>query len=268
MTATGPTSTDKAPPPPPSADPPTSDARASRTGRLGRFLNVGAIIAALGFVFGLVTWTIDQRAQDRADRRQARSELTGILSDLAALPRQYTPLLLEADGVLEQNLTSLYADEAKVLIAQARAIVESSPDITTAGDYLAIGNGQWFAQDSTGAVDSWRTAEVLAVDDDATNTATVIRRILGFRLLQLGFLDEGRKTFQRAVEWDGLTAPEGLLRTAEKADTHSQWAVAEASIGDCRRALGQVDLARSAVPRPGEVFDDLLAKVEVQCEAG
>jgi len=79
------------PPPPPPPDVPAAGIQNASTtddrSRKRRAFDIGVVVAMLALLFTGVTYVIDLRGQDRADRRQARQDLSQTISDIEALPR-------------------------------------------------------------------------------------------------------------------------------------------------------------------------------------
>jgi hypothetical protein len=227
-------------------------------------LNVSALVAVLGLAFAVLTYVLDSRSQDRADRRAARAELTELVQSISELPRLYATLPTDQGSMLVAG-TSAYTAELLSLVSQAERVVAESATVAGSGDYMAIANAHLQLGNYTRAVETFGVAEGMATDEGDQVVATAARRGLGLAGFASGAVEEGRRAFRRAVEMGDFDVVESV-RDGNKVLTLFQWIGAEAATGNCEQAEALLADLKSSRPSQiavaAENLDALVADLE------
>jgi hypothetical protein len=236
--------------------PPTSGGVGSIARRL---IDVGVIIAVAGLLFSGVTYFFNRRDQQNADQRRARSELTEVVSRIAALPRQYAELKdpVQPPGASD-SFSGLFRHELTVLVSQAEQLVSGYPSIGGPADFFTIGSAQANLSNYEAAVTNYAEAGHRAAANGETLLAASSRGAEGEALFSLEKFDKGRKMFRQAIKllFDALPRLEAELHASS---VRSAWASAELHAGHCAAAeelVGELDST-----------DDLATELRAQIEA-
>jgi len=212
----------------------------------------------LALLFTGVTYVIDLRGQDRADRRQARQDLSQTISDIEALPRAYMEQINDEDPNISETAYSLFIGELVAAIAHAEDIRDAHPGIFETVDVYVIGNAQLILSNFDLAVEQLADAEDLAVRGGDTVVATAARRGLGTAYFGLERPEEARAAFQRASSMEGFhNIPETVVN-GNRFTTLKYWVGAELTYGDCLAAaerFGELETTGRQVYLPGDSVD-------------
>jgi hypothetical protein len=199
-------------------------------------VDAGVVIALLGLMFTVTTYWLGQRSAARDDRRQARAELTDVVSELTSMPRTYAQLAADGSVLAQLDLSSSLYTEAVVLVAQAETLVAEHPAIVRATDRFAIGEA--FAR--LGVFDrgfeNFATAEELASADDDYTLALSARRGMAGALFGLERPEEGRQLFESIVAADGIETLPSSIEVNNEWFTLTVWIRTETMFGNCAEA--------------------------------
>jgi tetratricopeptide (TPR) repeat protein len=190
-------------------------------------VNMGVIIAVAGLLFSAATYFFNRQDQDEADERQARTELTEIVGQMAALPRQYDNLLVPgADPQAVQAEAGHFRAELVVLVSQADRLSSDYPSIVGAEDVYTIGEAHSQLGNHDIALAKFARAEKLALEDGDSLIGGAARSGAGQSLFKLGRFDDGRKMYRRAISHTGFDVRQHEAESQE-ADIQAGWATSE-----------------------------------------
>jgi tetratricopeptide (TPR) repeat protein len=190
-------------------------------------VNMGVIIAVAGLLFSAATYFFSRQEQDEADERSARTELTEIVGQMAALPRQYDNLLVPgADPAAAQAEAGHFRAELVVLVSQAERLSSDYPSIVGAEDIYTIGDAHNQLGNHDMALATFARAEDLALDEGDPLIGAAARSGAGQSLFKLERFADGRKMYRRAISHTGFDVPRYEAESHE-ADILAAWAASE-----------------------------------------
>jgi tetratricopeptide (TPR) repeat protein len=193
---------------------------------------MGVIIAVAGLLFSAATYFFNRQDQNEADERQARNELTEIVGQMAALPRQYDNLLVPtADPQAVQAEAAHFRAELVVLVSQAERLSSDYPSIVGAEDVYTIGDAHSQLGNHDLALASFARAEKLALEEGDSLIGEAARLGAGQALFKLERFDDGRKMYRRAISHPGFDLPQYEAESQE-ADVLAGWATSELEARD------------------------------------
>jgi tetratricopeptide (TPR) repeat protein len=189
-------------------------------------VNMGVIIAVAGLLFSAATYFFNRQDQNEADERQARNELTEIVGQMAALPRQYDNLLVPSDPQAAQAEAGHFRAELVVLVSQAERLSSDYPSIVGAEDVYTIGDAHRQLGNNDLALASFTQAAKLALEEGDALIGGAARSGAGQSLFKLDRFDDGRKMFRRAIAHTGFDVPQ-YEEESQEADILAGWAASE-----------------------------------------
>jgi len=216
------------------------DRSAYRTENRRRLFDIGVVTAVAALLFSATTYWIDRSGQDRADDRQARSELTDVVGKMAALPREYAALPVPEGGADPGIVSSNFTSELIVLVAQAERLVDGYPGIVGPADYLSIGFAHLNLGNYVQAIDAFDAAKAsaAAVSDERLAMAALTDSAVA--RFGLGRPSAGRSLFRRAIARAGENGPSAAQIRTDVDFILRRWAQTELVVGGCDRASALV----------------------------
>lgn len=216
------------------ADPEVPDPVRSASRR--RLIDIGVVTAVIALLFSASTYWIDRRGQDRADQRQARSELTEVVGKMAALPREYATLTVPSNGVDPATLGANFTSELIVLVAQAERLVDDNPSIVGPADRLSIGTAHLNLGNYEEAVAAFAAAKRQAAAESDERLVMASLTDAAVAEFGLGRAGRGRTGFRRAIRRAGTDARSGAQIRTDVDFILRRWAQTELVIGNCQGA--------------------------------
>jgi hypothetical protein len=233
-----------------------------------RLIDVGVIIAVAGLLFSGVTYFFNRRDQHQADQRQARTELTEVVSRIAALPRQYAELkVTPPTGGASDDLSGLFRHELAVLVSQAEQLVSEHPSIAGPADFFTIGSANANLSNYESAVANYAAAKHHAVAVGDPLLAASSRAAAGEALFALEKFDKGREMFRRAITQLVAALPR-VEAELHASSVRTTWASAELRAGNCAAAEELVEeLDSTDDPTASESAARLRPQIETACSS-
>lgn len=199
-----------------------------------RFVDIGVVTAVVALLFTGVTYWVDRRSQDREDARSARSELTAVVGQIAAVPRLYAA---QADTGAVLDSSSQANSELLVLATQAEQLMSDHSSIVGPADHLAVGFAHLRLLNFARALEQFQVAEALAAERDDRSVGNAARLQAAQARFGLGRIAEGRIAYEQAIDRLDTAGNSRLVEEAEIDYILYLWLNAEAVYGDCASAL-------------------------------
>lgn len=231
-------------PDPPDSEPdPTVVRPPTRSETRRRLMDFGVVTAVAALLFSASTYWIDRRGQDRADDRQARSELTEVVGKMAALPRDYAVLTLPGSGADAGAVSSNFTSELIILVAQAERLVADYSSVAGPADYLSIGFAHLNLGNYEQAIDAFDAAKRRAAAESDERLVTAALTDSAVARFGLGRAGTGRALFRRAIARAGENGRSAAQIRTDVDFILRRWAQTELVVGNCATAselIGQI----------------------------
>jgi hypothetical protein len=212
------------------------------------YMNMSLMVAVIALLFSFGTTYVSYRKSAAQDIQASRQELRGLLTRLAAIPRDNVDNVKRyaGDPAAAATIGGYLNQENTLLSRQAAEIAKKlPPDDISAIEYFAVATALENAYDLTGTGEFLNYAVQTAKDFNTEIAA--LRATANLQFIQ-GHREAGRVSYQKSLDiFSKYPGYDDYTKTSTNIWTELYWANSEGAAGSIPLAMQHVNNAESLV---------------------